>query len=112
MQQTSSRSGGADGKRFRHFTLTGGPVAMQARSDVADAVVAILRPIVQVGSDPPPGLPGPFLDLRFPQDLQGARVPGRASFHVGTQSRGSSPPLMAVACWRDDASSQAWEACL
>lgn len=108
-QQTFSRSRGPDGTRFHHLTLNTSHVTMQARADVGDAVIAILWPLVQGGGGPLPGMPGWFLDVRFPQDARGERIPGRAFFQVANQPRiFSRPPMMAVACWRDEASAGAW----
>lgn len=88
---------------LHHLTTTTGHVARTERADVADAVIALLKPIVEGGSGPIPGPEPLWLDVeRHPA--------GWAEFHLasGPAMAGVSVAYGAcVACWRATASGPA-----
>ena len=92
-----------------HLTLNTGHLARTPRSEVPQAVVDRLLPLVDAGGGPIPGLDGWHLDLMFPLDDRGARMDGAAYFQVAPEPGTSRRPVvMAVACWRPELAASAW----
>jgi len=87
-----------------HLTSTTGHVARTPRADVADEVIALLAPIVAAGGGQVPHTPEWHLDL-WPEA-------GWAAFQLArgpaSSEAGKRPYFMAVACWQEDVTPEAW----
>lgn len=74
-------------------------------------MIALLAPLISTGGG---AIPGPlpwYLDLWWPLTGQGERTPGAAVYQIAPgradTPAGKAPYIMAVACWREDASAAA-----
>lgn len=95
-----------------HLTITTGDIARTTRADVDDGVIALLAPLIQTEGG---AIPGPlpwFCDLWWPLSDAGERIPGAAVYQIAPgradTPAGKAPYVMAVCCWREDASAAAW----
>lgn len=97
---------------LHHLTSTTGHLTRTSRSKVADDVIELLRPIVEAEGGQVPFTPEWHLDVwRLLED--GEPKPGAAVFQVArgpaSSDAGKRPYVMAVACWREELSAEAWQ---
>lgn len=99
--------------RLWHLTLNTGHVAATARSEVSAAVIDRLLPLVDADGGAVPGMEGVTVDLFRPLDDSGrSRRRGAAFFQIdppGVPQGSKTPMLMAIGCWREEMSAEAWE---
>jgi hypothetical protein len=102
-------------RELTHITSNTGHVAVTSRSEVADSVIELLRPVVAAdgGLIARPGEPPLWhLDIWRAFGQTGAPLPGMAAFQVAPgphdTPEGKRPYVMAVACWEEAASAEAW----
>jgi hypothetical protein len=81
-----------------HYTITSGHVRHSPRSEVSDAVIAQIRPILRPGVRPLPGPPG--YDIRITVD-------GSALAVTISRARDGAPLVTFVACPDEDAIARA-----
>lgn len=95
-----------------HLTITSGDIARTRRADVDDGVIALLTPLVAAEGGAVPGPPGWSADLWWPLADSGERIDGAAVFQIAPgradTPAGKAPYVLAVACWREEASAAAW----
>ena len=93
-----------------HITLSTGHVSRSLRDAVSDRVVRMLRRVVRDDHGPAPDLPGWHLDLAFPLDGEGRRIPGAAWFQVANRPGTSKEPaVMAFTCASAGLSMETWQ---
>lgn len=94
---------------LHHLTLNTGHVAMQPRAAVGQDAIDRLLPVLDAEGGPVPGMEGWHLDFFFPLRADGRRLDGGAFFQIADEPGTSKRPVvMAVACWREALSADAW----
>jgi hypothetical protein len=90
-----------------HITSSSGHVWRSSRADVADSVVAALRPIVEAQGGRVPSMPDWYLSVWRPLELPGAAA-FQVAFGPAETPAGKLPFVVAVGCWDEPASRESW----
>lgn len=83
-------------------------VAALERTDLTEQYGALLRPVIEAGGGPVPGMHGYFLGFQYLTDWHGKRL-GVEYFRITKGYRAESDLVVrAFFCWRDEQSAGAW----
>lgn len=95
-------------RSFQFVSLSTGQDGMEPRELVPDSIVAALRPVIEAGGGPVPGIPEWFLHFWSPS-AEDERNCGYAIFQIADRpGQSANPAAMTVACWEEAMSAQLW----